>query len=180
MNSNWLKGVSIIAFALASLSQTTIALAQYVWVNENGVKQYSDMPPPSSVPKSRILKAPGAAARTPSAPEAAPGEARDEKGENSGTAAAKKDKAPMTVAEKNADFQKRKIEQAEKDKKAAEKERMAADKAKNCERAQNYNRILQSGTRISTSDKNGERQYLNDEQRAREAKETREILDDCK
>ena len=35
--------------------------AQHVWVDEKGVKQYSDMAPPTSVPTNRILKSPGAA-----------------------------------------------------------------------------------------------------------------------
>ena len=38
------------------------ALAQYVWLDEKGVKQYSDMPPPASVPTNRILKQPGGSA----------------------------------------------------------------------------------------------------------------------
>ena len=37
--------------------------AQYVWLNDKGVKQYSDMPPPAAVPNQRILKSPGPATR---------------------------------------------------------------------------------------------------------------------
>ena len=32
------------------------ASAQYIWLNEKGRKQFSDTPPPASVPKHRILK----------------------------------------------------------------------------------------------------------------------------
>jgi hypothetical protein len=178
MNSNWLKRIGTTALALAALSLAPVVFAQYVWVNENGVKQFSDMPPPTSIPKNRILKAPGTAPRTPSNSASTPTEASE--GKDGSSAASAKDKAPMTTAEKNADFQKRKIEQTEKEKKAAEKEKTDADRAKNCERARSYNKILQSGARVTTTDKNGERQYLNDEQLAQEGKDTKRILEDCK
>lgn len=86
----------------------------------------------------------------------------------------------MTTAERNADFQKRKIEQADKEKKAADDAKRAADKAKNCDRARAYQRALDSGQRLGNTDKNGERYYLSDEQRAQEAQATRNILNDCK
>lgn len=35
------------------------ALAQYAWLDARGVRQFSDRPPPPSVPDHRILKAPG-------------------------------------------------------------------------------------------------------------------------
>lgn len=35
------------------------AQAQYVWLDARGVRQFSDRPPPPSVPDSRILKGPG-------------------------------------------------------------------------------------------------------------------------
>jgi hypothetical protein len=182
MNSYWLKGIGTTALVLVALSQTPVVFAQYVWLNENGIKQFSDIPPPSSIPKNRILKAPGTAPRTPSNSASAPAEAGDGKDGSPAlsASAAVKDKAPMTTAEKNADFQKRKIELADKEKKAADEQKMAADRAKNCERARGYNKVLQSGVRVTTTDKNGERQYLNDDQRAQEVKDTRRILDDCK
>ncbi len=177
MKSIWLKRVSTVVATLTILSMTTVACAQYVWLNEKGVKQYSDMPPPSSIPKSRILKEAGMTVRA--SPQEAP--ASGEPTTNSATDAttAAKEKTPMTFAEKNADFQKRKIEQAEKDKKAADLEKVAADKAKNCEQARAYNRTLQSGERLARTDKNGERYYLNDEQRGKEKQEAKRTLDAC-
>lgn len=166
-----------LAGLLVALSFTASAQAQYVWLNEKGTKQYSDMPPPASVPNNRILKAPSQTLRAlpPSASENE--ETSDAAGQNSMSA---KDKAPLTIAEKNADFQRRKMEQAEKDKKADEQAKYAAAKAKNCERAGLYQRSLQAGERIARNDKNGERYFLNDQQRAEEMQENKRILDDCK
>jgi hypothetical protein len=162
------------AIALLTLGFSSGAFAQYVWLDEKGVKQYSDMPPPASVPQKRILKAPGlsshAATSTPaeSAATAPPGED------------AAKDKTPLTTAEKNADFNKRRTEQAEKEKKSAEEAQRVAENAKRCEQARSYQRALQSGTRIARTDNNGERSFLDDEQRASEAREAQRILDACK
>lgn len=148
--------------ALAALGATGTASAQYVWVDEKGTKQYSDMPPPASVPTSRILKRPGGAPSPQ--PEAASPPAKTE----------------LSVAEKEADFRKRRSEQAEKEKKAAEQAKYEADKAKHCERAREYNRVLESGERVARTDKSGERAFLTDEQRAQELRDTRRTLEECK
>lgn len=170
MKPIWFKHFTTAAAFVAASGFATVAGAQYVWFNENGTKQYSDMPPPASVPKSRIVKDTGkvdhAGALTPTAAMA--------------TTATAKDAAPMTIAEKNAAFQKRKMEQAEKDKKAADEQKLAADKAKNCDQTRAYNRTLQSGVRLARTDQNGERYYLSDAQRAQEAQDARHILDECK
>lgn len=174
MNSSGWKRI----VAMAALSLSTSAFAQYIWFNDKGVKQYSDMPPPASVPSGRIVKAPGVAMRAASS--ASSDSAAIGASENGIASATDKVKIPMTTAEKNVDFQKRKIEQAEKDKKAAEEKQLAADKSKNCERARDYQKALDSGQRIAHTDKNGERAYLSDTQRAQEARDTRRILGDCK
>lgn len=153
---------------LMSFFISASAHAQYVWVDEKGVKQFSDTPPPISVPKSRILKSPNkqyteAAAQEAPATAASPEQARQ----------------PVTTASRNADFMKRKAEQAEKEQKASEEKRVAGEKSKNCERARDYQRALDSGVRIANTDSNGERGYLTDEQRAQEAAEAKRALSGC-
>lgn len=164
--------VKHIIAALAALTLASTACAQYIWLNERGVKQYSDMPPPASVPQSRILKQPGGASPTAAQTNAAATETAEKSPE--------KDKAPMTIAERNADFQKRKAEQAAKEKKAEEQAKEAAAKAKNCEQASEYHRVLASGERIARADRNGERSFMTDEQREQELKEAKRLLDNCK
>jgi len=149
------------AVLLIALCAPGAAYAQYVWLNNNGVRQYSDMPPPASVPANRILKQPNGL--LPSTPEAA--------------SAASSSK---TLAEQNADFNKRRAEQAEKEKKAADETKLAAGKNRDCERARDYRRSLESGERVAHMDKNGERSILTDEQRSQELRETRQFLGDCK
>lgn len=176
MKAIWFKRI---ATALALLCLTSAASAQYVWLDDKGVKQFSDTPPPASVPRNRILKDPGTMSHSTSrvTTSTAP-----DKPENPGneTSAPNKAQLPMTTAEKNADFQKRRMEQAEKEKKDAEKAKQDADKVKRCERARAYSRNLESGVRITDIDKNGERYILNDEQRAQESRDNKHILDECK
>lgn len=144
------------------------AFAQYVWLDEKGIKQFSDAPPPLSVPNSRILKSPGILSK-------------DNAAHDGATPAQNADQAPKqaTTASKNEEFLKRRAEQAEKDQKAEQEKRAAADKAQNCERARAYQRTLDSGVRIATTDTNGERSILTDEQRAQEAANNKRALSAC-
>ena len=59
-------GFARLTVALALSLGASAALAQYIWLDSKGVKQYSDRPPPPSVPTSKILKAPGTPLRTSS------------------------------------------------------------------------------------------------------------------
>ena len=164
------SGLKKIIIALTLSLCASAAMAQYVWLNEKGVKQYSDQPPPASVPSSKILKAPGGVPRSDAPVSDAPAADSD---------AAKK-AAPQSLADKNAEFQKRRAEQAEKDKKADDQAKQDAAKKTNCERARNYQQALNSGQRVSRMNKNGEREYLSDEERAKEEGEAKRALADCK
>ncbi len=168
MHASGLKRFTV-AIMLASCAGA--AWSQYVWLNDKGVKQYSDTPPPASVPNSKILKSPNGSVQA-----GAPAKAVDEKADEGDGAK----KAPETIAEKNADYNKRKMAQAEKDKEAEQKAKLAADKKKNCEQASNYKRVLDSGERISRMDKSGERSYMTDEERAQETRNNNRVMDECK
>lgn len=166
MKSMHLRHLIGATVASTTLCLAGVAFAQYAWVDEKGIRQFSDMPPPPSVPASRILKHPRDSGAAPSAPMAP-----------RSTLAAKPE---MTIAEKDAEFRKRRAEQAEKEKKDADAMRLAADKSRNCERAREYGRVLESGERVTRLGENGERAFLTDEQRAKELRETRRVLDGCR
>ena len=175
---NHLHFKRITAFTIASLllGLSSHVGAQYIWLGDKGIKQYSNMPPPPAVPNSHILKSPGLVSQA-QAPGVTPGTAPAQ-GDNAATVATAK--LPMTTAEKNADFQKRRLEQAEKDKKAADETQRAADKSKNCERASAYQKALDSGQRISWQGKDGQSAFLSDTQRAQESRDAKRILNECK
>ena len=158
--------------ATALMALASLAQAQYMWIDEKGLKQFSDRPPPPSVPLKHILKAPhgmpsaASIAAEPAAAVPAPELA--------------KPKAAPTVADRNADYNKRVKEKAERDEKdQAEAERKAA-LAENCSRAREARQSLDSGVRIGSVDKNGERAFLSDEQRAGESQKVNKALAACK
>lgn len=177
MTPLWLTRTPTAALFTLALSLPITALAQYVWLDANGGKHYSDVPPPTTVPAKQILKTPGNSPLMPAKNPELQNPTQAQEGVNAGKAEAK---PPKTNSEKNADFLKRKSEQAEKEKKSADDTKRLADKAKNCNRTRDYQRVLDSGQRISQTDKNGERAIMSDEQRAQEMRDTKQILAECK
>ncbi len=163
MNSPSLR--QVLAFGLLSAVVVTGAHAQYAWVDESGRRQYSDMPPPASVPPQRILKQPGQA--NPKPPAAAP------------LADAPKPATP-TWAERDAEFRKRRAEKAELDKQAREDDRIARENRARCTRLREYHNALESGERMASRKANGEREYISDEARKRELQDTRRMLAECR
>ena len=172
MATNSIRNQAIL-LVLLCLSGQALAQAVWIWTDTRGARQVSDRPPPADVPASRILKAPAGAggAATNAAADAAP------------AAPAATDapvKPPPTLADRNAEFNKRRAEQAAKDKQAGENAAELAERRANCERARRYSAVLESGERISQTDAKGERAFMDDAQRAREAGEMRKALAQCK
>ncbi len=149
-----------------------------MWVDAKGVKQFSDQPPPPSVPVSHILKAPkGQASVQNTADDAAAAAAA---AASAALTPAAVPKGPATVAEREADYVKRRKEKAEQEKKEQEEKSNRMAQADNCERTRAARSVLDAGTRISVTDKNGERAVMDDNQRAAEMQRLEKILAGCK
>lgn len=160
----------------ALLAASQLALAQYMWIDDKGVKQLSDRPPPPNIPDKRILKAPGKPLFNPNAaPEAAAAAAPE-----TGNAEAPAAKRPPTLAERNADFNQRKAEAAVAEKKAADEAQRKADLAANCDSARKNQLALDQGIRMNNYDKNGERGFMSDAEREDLRKKSQKVLADCK
>jgi hypothetical protein len=155
-------------FTLLLLGAMPVALAQYIWVDDKGVKQLSDRPPPPNIPEKRILKAPGKPLFNPYAP------AEPEPAAQPATASG------PTLAERNDDFNKRKQESTEAAQRAAAEARNKAAQAANCEAARKNQQAIDQGVRLSSFDKNGERSYMDDAQREDLRKNTQKVLAECK
>jgi hypothetical protein len=171
MKASQMKSILSVVMVASACTLASTAWAQYAWIDNNGSKQYSDMPPPDSIPANRILKTPHSTS-TMAPATASPVQA-------DAASAAGKTKAAPTLLEQNAEFNKRRAEQAEQEKKAAEQTRLAAEKAKSCDRARQYQKTLASGVRIVSTDQKGERVYLDDKQRGQEQQETNNALKNC-
>ena len=152
---------------LAMMAQ--LAHAQYSWLDEKGTRVFSDRPPPPGTPSSRILKAPrmtGSPGASPSSP--APAEA-----------AAEAPKTP-TLAERDADYRKRAAQREDTERKSALEAERKARLAESCESTRQYEAQLMSGERVARANRNGEREFLSDEERARLLDRTRRALAECR
>ncbi len=159
-----------LALVLVGLLASSAALAQakYVWIDEHGVKQFSDTPPPGSIPEKNIIKQP----RRTGAPSTS-----DTPAAGSGTDDTKP--AP-SLSDREADYNKRHAEQAAKDKKAAEQASKDESKSSNCASAKKYLDSLNSGVRMRTTDKDGQPVVMDDDQHAKETERAQQaVTDNC-
>lgn len=138
-----------IALALACLPQ--LALAQWVWKDDQGHTVISDQPPPATVPLSRIVRQPGRS----SAPAAAPDDD-------------KKDDAAKTksLADQDLDFKKRQKDSTDAAKKAQDEADRKKSVADHCNAERQNLATLQSGQRMTRTDDQGQRYFVDDATRS--------------
>lgn len=164
----------------ALLLAGTPAFAQWMWLDKDGRKVFSDRAPPPEVPVKSILKQPGMPARS----------AGDAFGGNDAANGARSDTpdTPRPAAnpgksnlDKAVEERKRQAEAAENEKKKAEEARIASQKADNCARARQNMATLQSGIRLAQVNENGERIILDDNARNSEVSRAQATIDsDCR
>lgn len=141
------------------------AAAQWQWLDKDGRKVFSDQAPPPDIAPARILKGPKGQAIVP--------EAKTE------TAAAQ----PVSTAlprpsgtDKGLEERKNKAAAAEAEQKKAEDAKVAAAKADNCNRARANKATYESGVRMIRMNAKGEREFVDDAQRADEVKRLNEVI----
>lgn len=159
------------------------ALAQWSWRDADGRIVVSDRPPPPSVPERNIVQRPPAAAPSP-ASRVAPASARPASGPGAGVGSPTADpelEARKRRIEEQEAAKRRSEEQAAAARRQAEEQQQAAQRAENCARAREALRTLQDGTRIARVNAAGQREFLDDAQRAREVARVQGVLaSDCR
>lgn len=169
---------------VAALATTFLAMpadAQWKWKDKSGRVQYSDLPPPQGTPDVDVLSRPGGnsarrmAPASPAALAAAGLAASGALASASAPALQPKTGDPELEA-------KRKIAEQEQLKKVKELEvKVAQARAENCSRAKNQLQSIDSGMRMARMNDKGEREFLDDTQRAAERRRTQDaIASDCK
>lgn len=154
-----MKKLLVLFAALAFASQA--AAQQYKWVDKDGRTQYGDTPPPGV--KATALRPP-AGPPAPSAPKGGPAA-----------------KGPMTPAEREADFRQRQAAAQKAQEKEGQSARDEQARMQNCAGAREGLATLESGQRIARTNANGERYYLEDDQRAVEINRARQnVIEWCK
>jgi hypothetical protein len=138
------------AFALAGAASAQL----YRWVDKDGRVHYTSTPPPAGV-QSRALAAPSASP---------PPAAQEER------------KGPLTPAEQEAEFRKRRLEEQKAQEKSAATAKEEATKQANCQHAREGLTALESGERIARTDAQGQRYYLDDDARGAEIRRAQRVV----
>jgi hypothetical protein len=160
-----LASLSLAALALLALSAP--ADAQWKWRDSRGQIHISDIPPPRDIPDKDVLQRPELVMRKPAPPPVA-----------AASAAAVPAKAPVDA---ELEERKRKADQEQAARSKADEQKAAAVRKDNCQRARAQLATLDSGQRIARIKADGEREILDDEQRAKEARRAREaIASECR
>ncbi len=163
-----MKSARTALLALACLVPLA-ASAQWQWIDKSGRKVFSDQAPPPDIAPEKILKRPGPRGRSVDAQPAPE------------TAAAAVPVPKVSGKDKVLDEKKKQMEAAEADKKKAQEEKVAAMRAENCTRARSAKATYDTGVRISRVNDKGEREILDDKQRAAELKHLEGVIArDCK
>lgn len=89
--------------------------------------------------------------------------------------------AGQSLAEKDMEFRRRRLEAKEKAEREASERTLTAQRKDNCERARRQLAALEGGARMVTYDGNGERRVMEDAERQQEIERNRKIAaDSCK
>ena len=159
--------ITLVAVMLACTS----ASAQWMWLDKDGRKVFSDRAPPANIPDKDVFKRPDASARlSPEVPEVKP--ANDAMSQPS----AKGDGKRSTDADR--EFLARKKQAAEAESEHAKDIRAQNDKIKadNCASARQALMDFTAGGRITRTNAKGEREYLSDAQIASERQRAQEAV----
>lgn len=147
-----------LAFAAGAAAQA------YRWVDKDGKVRYGDTPPPGV--NARAISAPAGSGAPAAAPDAAA------KGATKG---------PLTPAEQEKEYRKRQADAQKAAAKAEQEQKDAQTRIDNCNRAQASLRTLETGQRVVSTDAQGERYYLSDEEIAKQTAVARQQVSDwCK
>lgn len=164
-----MKCMRVLVVALAALP--LLCTAQWRWVDQNGHTVFSDQPPPPDTPAAKIVKQPfrSRTAEPTAAAASAP-------------AVASVASAPKLVGKDTQLQQKKKeAEAAEEAKKKAHEQEVARVQAENCARARQGKSTYESGIRIVRTNEKGEREFLDDDQRAAEIRRLDQVIaTECK
>jgi hypothetical protein len=153
----------LITTAASAVAQTT---TPWKWRDKNGQVHISDMPPPREVSDKDILQRPVVMQRQATA---------------QATASAPSAAASANKVDPELEARRQRARQEQEAKAKAEDPAVTEARAENCKRAQSYLRTLEDGTRQYRYNDKGEREVLDDQQRAAEMQRARQtIASDCR
>ncbi len=171
---------TLLLVALAGLSFA--ASGQWLWIDKDGHKVFSDRSPPPDILEKNILKRPGG----PKPVVAAPADPTADSDATPATTAVSTPAAPLSSPknagiDKDLEAKKKQAKEAEAAKRKAVEDQNNKDKAENCSRAKEAKASLENGGRIARMNAAGEKVILDDAGRGEEKKRGQSIIDkECK
>ena len=166
------RSLAAVCAVLLAVMAASPAEAQWKWKDKSGHTQYSDLPPPPGTPDADILGRPSAGRRGAAPVVAASAPA---------SAASGAPKLALKSADPELEAKRKQAEADAATKTKAEEARVAAARADNCNRARGQIKTLDSGIRLARTNDKGEREVLDDKQRADEMKRAQDAVStDCK
>ena len=157
-----LTGLCLAVVACGFLSAP--AEAQWKWRDNRGQIHISDTPPPRDIPDKDVLQRAEVVVRRPAPPPAAAASA---------AAVAAPGKAPVDA---ELEERRKRTEQEQAARAKADEQKAVVIRKDNCQRARDQLATLDSGQRIARIRADGEREILDDEARAKEARRAREAM----
>jgi len=151
------------------------AMAQWQWIDSTGRKVFSDTAPPSGIPEKNIVKSPASTrAPLPAAVAAAAASAPAATASQPGAA------PQLPARDEELEARKKQADEAEQARRKADEQRVAKGRAESCERARKAKGVMESGTRLATTNAKGEREIMDDKARAAETRRMDDIIrSDC-
>ncbi|MFM8610089.1 MAG: DUF4124 domain-containing protein [Burkholderiaceae bacterium] len=165
------------------------AHAQWMWLDAQGQRVYSDRAPPPDIPLRNVLRQPSARAKpanaAPTPNDAGTTAQTPAAAATGGTATAPLPATAASAPGRDPTLEARKREQdrieaerkkAEDERRKAEEARAAATRADNCARVRQSMAVLQSGQRMRVPLANGEMGFMSDDQRGAEMQRLQQLL----
>lgn len=168
------RGLSGVLLLVLALSASGLAQAQWKWRDAKGQVQYSDRAPPASVPDKDVLqRPPGQRGAVVLLPMGAPNPIAGAAAASAAAVAASSAASAAAQRQRAGDETKKRSDEAAQRK--ATEVAQARQRAENCKLAQDQIRLIQDGGRIARMNAQGEREILDDAQRARELERARAV-----
>jgi hypothetical protein len=161
--------------SLLIAAPATAQSSQWKWRDAQGQIQYSDRPPPLTVPAKDILQKPATVNRP--VPPAAAASAAPAAAAASGASGA----STVRTTDPELAARRRAAEAIEAAERKAAEDKLARERQESCVRARDYLRTLEAGMAIARVNAQGERIALGEAERRAEVSRAREVMaSDCR
>lgn len=158
------------------------AFAQWQWIDEDGRKVFSDLPPPAHIAPHNVLKRPAGAVPVamPTGAVSSASSPQPEIPQAVGDKESREAKEVEQAAKKLAQEEEAARRKAQEERAKQEAQKLAQQRRSNCNQAQTALATLQSGRLLSTVSSKGEQGFLSEQERQQQTQRAQAVIkSDC-